>query len=169
MEKTASITTLIKKITSLPKLSSLFALSSFLREIIGISLVIFLISCPIFPLLSQEQKYPPSSPETARVYLFGLLSFSVKYEIYCTKEPMGYFKYPGIVLNETYFFTYEGEEFYRQSQFDTDFYVYRAPFPANLWTNSRGELLLFKKAFSPVTDQDKKALNFPYGYARNWK
>ncbi len=103
----------------------------------------------------------------SRVLVFKMISFNVKYEIYCTKEKTGYFRYFEIVGDAEYYFTYEGVEFYRQSLFDPDYYMYVSPVASNLWTNSKGEMMLFRKRFAPVTDRDKKALNFPYGYARN--
>lgn len=96
-----------------------------------------------------------------------MISFYVKYEMYCSTEAIGYFKYPANVGGKEYFFTYEGKLFYEQSMFDENFYIYRLPLPANLWTNNHGELMLFRKAFAPVTDNDRKALHFPYGYARD--
>lgn len=132
-----------------------------------IYLISFIIFSTFFNLNSQSFDY--ENPEVTRLYIFGMISFYVKYEMYCSTEAVGYFKYPALVNGEEYFFTYEGKQFYEQSLFDENFYIYRLPLPANLWTNSRGELMLFRKAFAPVTDADRKALNFPYGYARDFK
>lgn len=129
--------------------------------------LIALIFLTAFSISAQTFDY--ENPEVTRLYIFGMISFYVKYEMYCSTEAVGYFKYPALVNGEEYFFTYEGKQFYEQSLFDENFYIYRAPLPANLWTNSRGELMLFRKAFAPVTDADRKALNFPYGYARDFK
>ena len=125
----------------------------------------------IFFLFSKlsAQSIDYKNPEVTRLYIFGMISFYVKYEMYCSAEAVGYFKYPANVGDKEYFFTYEGIQFYKQSMFDENFYIYRLPLPANLWTNSRGELMLFRKAFAPVTNADRKALNFPYGYAHDFK
>lgn len=118
-------------------------------------------------LFSLQHLETQENAEVKRVYLFRMISFYVKYEVYCTKEVSGYFKYPETVAGSEYYFTYEGVTFYRQSLFDPDCYIYTLPTPSLLYSNSRGELLLLRKRFAPVTDNDKKALNFPYGYARN--
>lgn len=125
-----------------------------------ITVILFLIS----ELFAQSANY--ENTEVTRLYIFGMISFYVKYEMYCSTEAVGYFTYPANIGNKEYFFTYEGKQFYEQSMFDENFYIYRPPLPANLWTNSRGELMLFRKAFAPVTDTDRKVLHFPYGYAR---
>lgn len=133
------------------------------KKIYSIALMFILAS----KLFSQSVNH--ESNDVTRLYIFGMISFYVKYEMYCSTEAVGYFKYPANVAGKEYFFTYEGKQFYDQSMFDENFYIYRLPLPANLWTNKRGELLLFRKAFAPVTDADRKALNFPYGYARDFK
>lgn len=124
----------------------------------------FILTLKLFPQSANYEKN-----KVTRLYIFGMISFYVKYEMYCSTEAVGYFKYPADVGGKEYFFTYEGKQFYDRSMFDENFYIYRLPLPANLWTNNRGELMLFRKAFAPVTDADRKALNFPYGYARDFK
>lgn len=124
----------------------------------------FILTLKLFPQSANYEKN-----KVTRLYIFGMISFYVKYEMYCSTEAVGYFKYPADVGGKEYFFTYEGKQFYDRSMFDENFYIYRLPLPANLWTNNRGELMLFRKAFAPVTDTDRKALNFPYGYARDFK
>lgn len=128
-----------------------------------ITLIFFLIS----ELSAQSVDYKNS--DVTRLYIFGMISFYVKYEMYCSTEAVGYFTYPATVGGKEYFFTYEGKQFYEQSTFDENFYIYRLPQPAHIWTNKRGELMLFRKAFAPVTESDRKALHFPYGYARDFK
>lgn len=127
-------------------------------------ILMFILTLKLFP---QSANY--ENNKVTRLYIFGMISFYVKYEMYCSTEAVGYFKYPADVGGKEYFFTYEGKQFYDRSMFDENFYIYRFPLPANLWTNNRGELMLFRKAFAPVTDADRKALNFPYGYARDFK
>lgn len=127
-------------------------------------ILMFILTLKLFPQSANYEKN-----KVTRLYIFGMISFYVKYEMYCSTEAVGYFKYPADVGGKEYFFTYEGKQFYDRSMFDENFYIYRLPLPANLWTNNRGELMLFRKAFAPVTDADRKALNFPYGYARDFK
>ena len=96
-----------------------------------------------------------------------MISFHTKYEVYCTEAKIGYFRYPELVGDKEYYFTYETAEFIG-NRFDPDCFVYTLPTASNLYANNR-ELMLFKKRFAPVSDADQKALNFPYGYARDYK
>ena len=87
-----------------------------MKKINCLVVLIFLI---LFNLSAQTFDY--ENPEVTRLYIFGMISFYVKYEIYCSTEAVGYFKYPALVNDEEYFFTYEGKQFYEQSLFDENF------------------------------------------------
>lgn len=110
-----------------------------------------------------------NTDEVSRVLIFRMISFNAKFEVYCTEYKTGYFRYSEYVGDKEYYFTYEAVKFFRQSKFDPDYFIYAGPAASNLWTNQRGEMMLFRKRFAPVTDRDRAALNFPYGYARDYK
>lgn len=107
--------------------------------------------------------------EVTKLKMFSFVSFYAKYEMYCSSTPTGYFKYPSKVAEKTYYFTYEGKEFFRQSQFDENFFIYNFPTTAHIYSNNRGELLRLKKGYAPVSKTDRKALNSPYGYSHSSK
>ena len=102
-----------------------------------------------------------------RVYCFRIFSHYTPYEIYCTKNPMGYYKYEIEVNSVKLYLTYEGIDFYNKSFFDEkpiigEIYV------MNVWTNNRGEMLRLKRKFGPVIEKNRERKNWDYGYGPNY-
>lgn len=110
---------------------------------------------------------PQSGEDTARIYIFKVIAFNAKYEIYCTKQPNGYYKYEDLINNTKVYLTYEGKEFYDQCKFDENLTVFSELYASNMWSNNKGEIINFKKRYSPVTDKNRKRKNYPYGFGKN--
>lgn len=108
-----------------------------------------------------------SEIEYARIYCFKIISFNKEYEIYCTIKKNGYYKYPIPFHSLTLYITYEGRTFYKQCEFDENLVVFDKLYPANMWSNSRGEVTRFKKRYGPVIEKDRKRKNYPYGFGKN--
>lgn len=102
-----------------------------------------------------------------RLYFFKIISFHTKFEVYCTKEPLGYYKYSQNVNEDTVYLTYEGNKFYEQCKFDENLTVFEPLYPLNIWTNRAGKLIRLKKRFGPVIEKNRKKKNYPYGYGQN--
>jgi hypothetical protein len=99
--------------------------------------------------------------------MFKVIAFYQVIEFYCTKNSMGGYKYPQQISNTTVYLTYEANSFFKQSKFDEYFTLFESLYPANIWVNSRGEALNFKKRYSPVIDKNKKRKNYPFGFGKN--
>jgi len=102
-----------------------------------------------------------------RLYCFKIFSHHTPYEIYFTKNPMGYYKYEIELDNMKLYLTYEGIDFYNKSFFDEKPIIGEI-FPMNIWTNNRGEMLRFKKKFGPVIEKNRVRKNWDYGYGPNY-
>lgn len=102
-----------------------------------------------------------------RVFIVKVIAFHKKYEVYCTLSSVGYYKYPQEINGKTVYLTYEGEEFFTQCKFDENFTILDGIYPCNMWTNSKGEMLLMKKRYGPVIDKNKERKNYPYGFGKN--
>lgn len=124
-----------------------------------IYLFIFIIS--FFNIYSEEAN------TSERIYMFKVLSFNKKIEVYCTKRPMGYYKYPQKVNTEIVYLTYETNEFYNQCTWDENFTVFNQFYPMTIWTNSKGEVLRLKKRYGPVIQKDREKKHYPYGFGKN--
>jgi hypothetical protein len=105
--------------------------------------------------------------QSERLYGLRILSFSRIYEIYCTKKPVGYYKYEIEENKNIVYLTYEGLDFYKQCLFDENYKVISDFLPLNIWTNTRGELMRFKKKFGPVIEKDRPRKDSGYGYDEN--
>ena len=105
----------------------------------------------------------------SRIYSFRVIAFHKKYELFCTLEPRGYYKYPAYVQEKKIYLTYEGEEFFKQCLFDESIYYYPGLYALALWTNNKGQMFRMKKAYGPVIDNDKEATGTDYGYAEDYK
>ncbi len=130
-----------------------------------ILLSILFILFSLLPLFQQDNE----SVYDERIYVAKFIAFYVKWEVYFTKSPAGYYRYEGEFNGESVYFTYEGLDFYNKSLFDEDFYIYQFPVPSLMWTNNRGEVYRLKKRFAPVTTEDREGVGFKYGYARDYK
>lgn len=102
-----------------------------------------------------------------RLFCIKFLSFNKIYEIYFSKNPCGYYKYKYNLDGIDIYFTYEGKDFFQKSMFDENFTVIEKFLPTNMYTNGKGEVMRFKKKFSPVIDKNRKRKDYPYGYGRN--
>lgn len=102
-----------------------------------------------------------------RLYFVKFISFNVIYEIYGTKNPVGYYKYMVFIDDVPFYFTYEGKNFWEKSRFDENFTLLEKFIPMNIYVNSKGEIMRFKKKFSPVIEKNRIKKRYPYGYGRN--
>jgi len=102
-----------------------------------------------------------------RLYFIKIIAFHRKFEIYCTKNPLGYYKYPQIINNEKVYLTYEGNNFFNQCKFDENLAIFDIFYPLAVWTNSKGEMLWLKKKYGPVIDKNREIKNYPYGFGKN--
>lgn len=102
-----------------------------------------------------------------RIYYFKIIAFNKIYDIYCTKAPIGYYKYPQKVNNNTIYITYETNDFYNQSKFDENFTVADFFYPTTIWALSNGSVTKLKKRYGPVIDKNRKRKNYPYGFGKN--
>lgn len=102
-----------------------------------------------------------------RIYIFKIVAFNSRYEIFCTPTPNGYYKYPKKIHDTTVYLTYETEIFYNQCLFDENIIVFNDFYPSNMWSNSRGEVLRMKKRYGPVIDKNKERKNYPYSFGKN--
>jgi len=82
-------------------------------------------------------------------------------------EINGYYKYPQLIKNKTVYLTYEGNEFYEQCKFDENLTIFEEFYASNMWSNSKGDMLLMKKRYAPVIDKNRKRKNYPYGFGKN--
>jgi hypothetical protein len=125
-----------------------------------IILSIFLLNI-LFTLIPQENII------AERIYYFKIIAFHKIYDIYCTKNPMGYYKYPQKINDSTIYVTYETSDFYNQSKFDEKFTVADFFYPTTLWALSNGSVTKLKKRYGPVIDKNRKRKNYPYGFGKN--
>ncbi|MCK4796866.1 MAG: hypothetical protein KAT05_05755 [Spirochaetes bacterium] len=102
-----------------------------------------------------------------RIYFFKVIAFHKKHEIFCTKEPAGYYKYPQNIEGNNIYLTYEANKFYNQCKFDESFTIFTLFYPLNMWTNNKGEVFRLKKKYSPVIEKNRKRKNYPYGFGKN--
>lgn len=102
-----------------------------------------------------------------RIYIFKVMAFNQEIEFYCAKKQIGYYKYPQAVQNTIVYLTYEGNIYFIQCKFDENFVIFNSLYPANIWANSKGEVLNFKKKYEPVINKNKKSKNYPYGFGKN--
>ncbi|MCG8571704.1 MAG: hypothetical protein MJB14_16335 [Spirochaetes bacterium] len=107
--------------------------------------------------------------KNSRIYIFRIISFHKKYELYCSLEPCGYYKYPVYFYDATIYLTYETQQFYQHCLFDENCLFYTKLYPSTMWTNSRGEMFRLKQGYAPVIDLDKTHTGHPYGYARDYQ
>lgn len=105
--------------------------------------------------------------QVERVYIFKIISFNKKYEMFCTKNVNGYYKYPQVINDKTIYLTYEGNEFFEQCKFDENLTVFNDLFASNMWSNNRGDMLMMKKKYSPVIEKNRKRKNYPFGFGKN--
>jgi len=105
--------------------------------------------------------------QAERVYIFKIISFNKKYEVFCTKTANGYYKYPQNINNQKVYLTYEGNEFFEQCKFDENLTVFNELYASNMWSNNRGDMLMMKKRYSPVIEKNRKRKNYPYGFGKN--
>lgn len=105
--------------------------------------------------------------QVERVYIFKIISFHKKYEVFCTKKPNGYYKYQQVVNDNTVFLTFEGNEFYEQCKFDENFTVFNDLYASNMWSNSKGDMLMMKKRYAPVIEKNRKRKKYPFGFGKN--
>ena len=106
--------------------------------------------------------------ETQRIYCNRIISFHRVYDIYFTQQRCGYYKYPKEIGGQQCYLTYEGADFYEKCTYDSDMYLVSQNIPMNIYTNSQGEVMRFKKKFGPVIDKNRKRKNYPYGYGQNY-
>lgn len=112
--------------------------------------------------------FPSYSEETAsRIYMFKMISFYQEYEVFCTKEPLGYYKYPQEVNNTTVYLTYECNTFFEQSKFDENLTIFDLFYPMNLWASIDGGVFRLKKRYSPVIEKNQERKNFHHGFGKN--
>jgi len=102
-----------------------------------------------------------------RIFCIKFISFNVIYEIYFTKNPIGYYKYKVVIEGNPLYFTYESKDFWEKSQFDENFTILQKNLPTNIYVNSKGECMRFKKKFSPVIEKNRIRKKYPYGYGKN--
>ncbi len=111
--------------------------------------------------------FPDQKIKIERVYIFRLFTFHQRYEIFCTKNPLGYYKYPQRINNIVVYLTFETNDFFEQSKFDEKIIVENFFYPSNIWTNNKGEVLRFRKRYSPVIEKNRKRKNYPFGFGKN--
>ena len=102
-----------------------------------------------------------------RLFAIKFISFNRSYEIYFTYASCGYYKYQRKIAGKNVFLTYEARDFYDQSLFDENFTFISNFLPVNIWTYESGELVLFKKQFSPVIEKNRILKKYMYGFGRN--
>ncbi len=102
-----------------------------------------------------------------RVYYFKIITFNRVYDIYCTKSPMGYYKYEQKIKDTIIYITYETNKFYNQSTFDENFTVSDFYYPTTIWALSNGSVTRLKKRYGPVIDKNRKRKNYPFGFGKN--
>ena len=102
-----------------------------------------------------------------RIYYFKIIAFHKIYDIYCTKNPIGYYKYPQKVNNNTIYVIYETNDFYNQSKFDENFTIADFFYPTTLWALNNGSITKLKKRYGPVIDKNRKRKKYPYGFGKN--
>ncbi|OQB69654.1 MAG: hypothetical protein BWX91_00415 [Spirochaetes bacterium ADurb.Bin133] len=102
-----------------------------------------------------------------RLYAFFVLSFHRKYEIYCSKKPIGYYKYKEVVNGCELYLTYEGRDFLKKCKFDENYTVSSDIYPLNIYANNKGEVARFRKKFGPVIEKNRERKRYPHGYGEN--
>jgi hypothetical protein len=102
-----------------------------------------------------------------RIYIFKAVAFNQEIEFYCTRKSIGYYKYPQLINDVTLYLTYEGNIFFKQSKFDENMVIYDTVYPANMWANTKGDVLNFRKKYAPVIDKNRKRKNYPFGFGKN--
>ena len=110
---------------------------------------------------------PQQSTDAQRIYYFKIIAFNKIYDVYCTKIPIGYYKYPQKINNNTIYVTYETNDFYNQSKFDENFTVADFFYPTTIWALSNGSVTRLKKRYGPVIDKNRERKNYPYGFGKN--
>mgnify|MGYP001202639021 CR=1 FL=1 len=133
------------------------------RNVLSIYFSLFLI-ISIYPL---EDDFTSINTYSERIYSFNLYAFGRKYEVYFTKNQIGYYKYDISIDNQKFYLTYEGKQFYNQCTFDENIHIEKEIYPMNIWTNNRGELLKLGKRYAPVIDKNKERKNYPYSFGKN--
>lgn len=113
--------------------------------------------------------YAQGNQAVERLYVFRIISFHKKYEIYFALSPCGYYKYQSKYKDLAIYLTYEGKDFYEKCLFDEGVYHYTKIYPLNLWTNKKGEVFRMKKAYGPVTEKDRERTGTDYGYNKDYK
>jgi len=111
--------------------------------------------------------YSEDNSGMARIYIVKIISFNAIIDIYCTFEQCGYYKYPQKIKDKIIFLTYEGNDFYKKSSFDENFYVLDPFIPSNMWSNKDGSVVGLKKNYSPVIEKNRKRKNYPFGFGKN--
>ena len=125
-------------------------------------IILSMVFLNLFFIISDEKNI-----STSRIYIFKVIAFHKKYEIFCAKEPAGYYKYPQKINNVIIYLTYEGTQFYNQCKFDENLTLFNCFYTSNIWTNNRGEVFRLKKRYSPVIEKNRKRKNYPYGFGKN--
>lgn len=122
---------------------------------------VFLIILVVIFISADKKSY------SERLYVFKLSAFNRVYDIYCSKTPIGYYKYPIKVDGVDIYITYETNTFYNQCKFDENFKIYPDLYPSNLWANNKGEAMRLKKRYSPVIEKDRERKHYPHGFGKN--
>lgn len=102
-----------------------------------------------------------------RLYVFRLSAFNRTYDIYCSKTPIGYYKYPIRFNGIDIYITYETNIFYNQCKFDENLKIDPELYPSNLWANNKGEVMRFKKRYAPVIEKNRQRKHYPNGFGKN--
>ena len=111
--------------------------------------------------------YAQNDSEVSRIYYFKIIAFYEKYDIFCTKDIIGYYKYAQKINNITVYLTYEANIFFNKCKYDENLTIFDVFYPSSMWANNRGEILRFKKRYAPVIEKNRRRKNYPYGFGRN--
>jgi len=103
----------------------------------------------------------------SRIYIIKIISFHTVYELYCTTEVNGYYKYPQKFEDKTIYLTYESNDFFNQSKFDENFTIVPTLLPSTMWSSNNGSVFRLKKRYSPVIEKNRERKNYPYGFGKN--
>ncbi len=98
----------------------------------------YLLMSIIFTLFVTLPLNSEQSLSYSRLYFFRIIAFNIIYDVYCTAERNGYYRYPYTLNGNTLFVTYETDTFLKQSGWDENFTILNESIPLNIWSSSRG-------------------------------
>jgi hypothetical protein len=115
----------------------------------------------------ETRWYDDSTPGMERIYMVKLLAFHDKFEVYCTLNQSGYYRYREDVLGREVYVTYETRNFIRQSRFDENMRFFEPFHPMTMWSLASGEVTRLKRRYGPVIDKNRERKGYPYGFGKN--